>query len=403
MYLNHFNDIQGNFNINVRPDNFVLSLGIGATSVTGLTTYFYVSGILDFPRIRPNDIVGIQTEKLKVLNVDKKSGRIRVSREHGGTIGTSYPNSQILTEDPRKLSFNVGFARTTKQFKLNEEYYFEPSEAVGTGITDTIGAGKTVVFSVPGIGGTQVFIPSQSIYIPNHKLSLNDEVVYNNFTGVAISAWNGISGIAYTPLTSYSNLYAVPLTNNTIGISSNKVGLASIGGGYRGLGSLPGLLYFTSEGTGDYHSFKTNHSNVIKGEIGIHTVTVSTASTHQMQVNDIVFMDLNPNDTSTIEVKYNDFNRRMVFGPKNFLAADVDISENTIKLTNHEYEIGDRVIYSPSANIISGLEDEGMYYVFPFTKDKIKLALNKIDIENKKFVIINSAEGWNYIKNKSFS
>ena len=387
-----FNDIQGSYNINVRPDNFVLSLGVGATAVTGLTTYFYVSGILNFPTIRPNDIVGIQTEKLKVLNVDKKSGRIRVVREYGGTIGTSYSNSEILTEDPRKLSFNVGFARTTKQFKLNEEYYFEPSEAVGTGITDTIGAGKTVIFSVPGIGATQVFIPSQSIYIPNHKLSLNDEVVYDNFTGVAISAWNGVSGIAYTPLTSYTNLYAVPLTNDTIGISSNKVGLASIGGGYQGLGSLPGLLYFTSEGTGDYHSFKTNYSNIIKGELGIHTVTVSTASTHQMQVNDIVFMDLNPNDTSTIKVKYNDFNRRMVFGPKNFLAADVDISENTIILTDHEFEIGDRVIYSPSANIISGLENEGMYYVFPFTKDKIKLALNKIDIENKKFIIINSAE-----------
>ena len=237
-----FNDIQGSYNIKVRPDNFVLSLGVGATAVTGLTTYFYVSGILDFPTIRPNDIVGIQTEKLKVLNVDKKSGRIRVVREYDGTIGTSYSNSEILTEDPRKLSFNVGFARTTKQFKLNEEYYFEPSEAVGTGITDTIGAGKTVIFSVPGIGATQVFIPSQSIYIPNHKLSLNDEVVYNNFTGVAISAWNGVSGIAYTPLSSYANLYAVPLTNNTIGISSNKVGLASIGGGYQGLGSLPGLL-----------------------------------------------------------------------------------------------------------------------------------------------------------------
>ena len=60
-----FNDIQGTFNVNVRPDNFVLSLGIGATSVTGLTTYFYVSGILNFPRIRPNDIIGIKTEKLK--------------------------------------------------------------------------------------------------------------------------------------------------------------------------------------------------------------------------------------------------------------------------------------------------------------------------------------------------
>ena len=47
---------------------------------TGFTTYFYVSGPLDYPHIRPNDIFEIDSERVKVLNVDSKTERIRVLR-----------------------------------------------------------------------------------------------------------------------------------------------------------------------------------------------------------------------------------------------------------------------------------------------------------------------------------
>ena len=53
-----------------RTDNFVLTLGVGTTGQTGLTTYFYISGDLGYPTLRENDILGIGTENVKVLNID---------------------------------------------------------------------------------------------------------------------------------------------------------------------------------------------------------------------------------------------------------------------------------------------------------------------------------------------
>ena len=70
--------LDDNFNVEVRPDNFILDLGVGNTSVTGIVTYFYVSGLLEFPRIRENDILTIGSEDIKILEVDSKSSRIRV-------------------------------------------------------------------------------------------------------------------------------------------------------------------------------------------------------------------------------------------------------------------------------------------------------------------------------------
>ena len=67
--------------LGIRTDNFVTTLGIGSTNTTGLTTYFYTTGFLDFPYIRENDILGIgNTEKVKVLNIDQIGKRIRVQK-----------------------------------------------------------------------------------------------------------------------------------------------------------------------------------------------------------------------------------------------------------------------------------------------------------------------------------
>ena len=56
--------------IGIRTDNFILTLGVGSAVQTGLTTYFYVSGDLSYPVLRENDILGIGTENVKVLNID---------------------------------------------------------------------------------------------------------------------------------------------------------------------------------------------------------------------------------------------------------------------------------------------------------------------------------------------
>ena len=66
----YFDGFDGVYTIGVRTESYSLSVGVGTTGATGMTTYFYVSGELDYPSLRPNDILGIGTEKVKVLNID---------------------------------------------------------------------------------------------------------------------------------------------------------------------------------------------------------------------------------------------------------------------------------------------------------------------------------------------
>ena len=153
-------------------------MGIGSTNVTGLTTYFYTTGFLDFPFIRENDILGIgNTEKVKVLNIDKVGKRIRVKRAVDGTVGFAYSSSTILRENPRKFTINTGF-KTDYSYSANKEIYFNPNESVGIGTSAIAGIGSTTVFSMPGLGVTQVFVPYNQIYIPNHGLKTGEKVTY---------------------------------------------------------------------------------------------------------------------------------------------------------------------------------------------------------------------------------
>ena len=108
----YFDGFDGTYNIGVRSDTFVLNVGVASTATTGIVTYFGVSGHLEYPAIRPNDILGIGTEKVKVLNIDAQQERIRVLREQEGTSGAggagTYFQGTIAFEDPRKFTIEVG-------------------------------------------------------------------------------------------------------------------------------------------------------------------------------------------------------------------------------------------------------------------------------------------------------
>ena len=144
----YYKGFDGPYNVGVRTESFVVSLGIGSTAVTGLTTYFYVGGALEFPFIRPNDVLGIGTEKVLVLNIDEQTERIRVLREYESVgSGSSYSSGSVLLGDPRRFNINVGSTKTDKSFRVNEELYFDPSEAVGIASTAGNGAMAEVKIS----------------------------------------------------------------------------------------------------------------------------------------------------------------------------------------------------------------------------------------------------------------
>ena len=204
-----------------------------------------------------------------------------------------------MTENPRKFNIVTGF-KTEFSLPLNKELYFEPNEAVGVG---TVGLGKTVTFSLPGVGATQVFVPIQQIYLPNHQLQVGERVSYSSHGGTQISVYNGFRSFS---LPQDQDLFVAPISENFVGLSTVKVGLGTTGK-YVGIGSTntTGLLFFENIGTGDYHSLKTNKTS-LTGEISKNIVTVSTASTHGLKLGESVIFNTIPTNDQTITVKYND-------------------------------------------------------------------------------------------------
>ena len=382
---------EGFYRIQVPINTISLSLGVGNTSVTGIITYFSVSGNLNFPNIKENDIFEIGTEQVKVLNIDTKLSKIKVLREINGSVGSAHSSTEILYEIPRKIVINSGI-KTQYSYKINKEIYFNPLESVGIGTTSGVGIGSIINIPNSGIGITQIFIPTQSIYIPKHQLLTGDELIYSSNGGSTIGvSTNGIS----TSLTigDQSIVYVAKISEDLIGISTFKVGL-STEGNFVGLTSENknyGLLYFTDLGLGQNHSFKTTYSN-LTASVSKNLVTVSTAQSHGLLNNDLVFIDVNPSIATTFIVKYNDYNRKLVVNPKDFTSSDVNISTNTITIVNHGFRSGQKVIYT-SAIPSSGLLDNKEYYVFVVDINNIRLtnSFHESQTSRPSFVDINSA------------
>ena len=386
----YFKGLDGSYIVGVRSDNFILNLGL-STANTNDVDYAYVGGDLNYPTIRPNDILTIDNEKVRVLNVDSVSERIRIQRGVEGTSPVPHNNSKPLYENPKKFIINVGSLKTTKTFNTNTVLYFDPAESIGLGTVLGTGIGNTITFTNPGVGITQIFVEPQSIYYPNHGLRLNDKILYSSNSGTSIQVWNGNLSSGYTNLSSYPNLYAIPLTNSTIGISSNKVGLGSLGT-YVGINTTTALLYFTSVGVGNTHNFITDLNDVISAEVSKNTVTVSTASSHGLKNGDYVNVNIKPTSTETVIVKYDDFNRRIVFDPISFVSGNVDTLRNTIEFSNDNFKLGDKVIHT-SSSPAGGLKNEGIYYIVPFNGVKVRLVKERFEVTlpHPNFVDITSA------------
>jgi hypothetical protein len=370
-------NLEGSYSIGVRSDAFSVLTGIGTTGVTGIVTYFNVAGKLTYPTIRENDILQIHSEEVKVLNIDTKSSRIRVLREQNGSVGSSHTASTILYERPRKFYFTSNSNSAVFPSNFNRELYFNPIESIGIGTSYGVGIGVTLVFSNPGAGSSSIFIPTRSIYLPNHNLNTGDQLIYSSNGGTAVSV--STDGLSNFQLTNNQIVYTAKIDDNLIGISTYKVGLGSTGS-FVGINSSisTNILYFTNIGVGEIHSFTTNYGNTINGQVNKNLVTVSTASTHGLNVGDKVSVDCLSGISTTYTIKYDDYNRRLIVNPKTFMSGDVDTSNDTIQINSHGYFTGQKVIYTSSTPMV-GLENEGIYYIIKISNDKFKLAKTYYD------------------------
>jgi len=316
------------------------SVGLGTTSGVGISSTLFLS-INSL-----NNEVGIGTSIKTKLYFNKLLDLQFYN--NGGYIDIVNASNSSFNISKKKI---VGIGETSITID------FDTSSLSGVGVTAFINKWNIIN------------IPTQTIYLPNHNLGTGDSLVYSANGGTRVSV--STDGVSNFQLSDNSIVYVAKISNDLIGISTIKVGLSSIGN-FVGVGSTAtGILYFTSVGTGDTHSFKTNYQNSLTGKISKNVVTVSTAETHGLSLLDVVTIDIKTGINAVFTVKYDDYNRRMLVNPRTF--SSINTEDNIITISDHKYYVGQKVLYT-SNNPATGLTNYGHYYVIVVDSDTIMLS-----------------------------
>jgi len=370
--------IEGFYSVGVGTTAFLAVAGLGTTSsgistigVTGIVTYFNVTG--NFINLRENDILNIGAERVKVLNVQPEFSRIRVLRGVDGTVaGSAHTVTTIFYSDPRRLVINAGF-NTSYNYKQNKQIYFDPAEVVGLGTLAGVGIGSTITISNPG-AATTIFIPTKTLFIKNHNLETGDAVTYssNGGSGIVVQDQHNV-GVG-TTLSNGQTLFVAKIDNDLIGLSTVRVGLGTTGTfvGIASTVSSSTTLFFISIGVGNTHSLKTNYE-VITGEINRNLVTVSTAQTHGLETGHVVDVDINPSISTTFTLTYSDYSRKLLINPQTFNSSGINTSSSAITILNHGYKTGQKVLHT-STSPSQGLSDNKSYFIVRINDDSFKLS-----------------------------
>ena len=378
--------IEGTYNIGI-SSNTLRIVGVGTTaisigneSITGLVTYFSVTGSIFATKV--NDVLNVGTEKVKVLNVDFENSRLRVLRSVRGTVSTAHTIGKFLTEDSRNFDISTGITSTYK-FTRNEQIYFDPTETVGIGTTAGIGIGYTLTFSNPGAGITQKFIPSKTLFFKNHKFKTGDQLTYSpgdGGTGLSVEDETNV-GVGNV-LTNGQKVFVAKIDEDLIGIATVRVGLGTTGTfvGVAASHRNSSTLFFRNVGAGNTHSFTTNHT-VITGEVKKNKVTVTTDEAHGISAKHKVDVFVNPRTEQTVVVEYNDYNRNLVFNPLGFSSTGINTSTGAIRIQDHKFNGGEKIIYNVGvgSDVSTGLSNNKVYYVSRVDDDNFKLANTYFD------------------------
>lgn len=382
---NFENNLQGSFNILTKTNNLILTSGIGDTITEGYVNYLQVTGNLSYPYIRENDIYKIGSEKIKILNVEPESSRIRVLRGYDNSPTSSYSGFTSLIEQSRK--FEIEFQLEQTNYVTNKEYYFNPPDSLGIGTV--VGYGITVTFSNPGSGATSIVIPERLVYLKNHEIETGTILIYKSNGGTPISV--STDGKNSYQLSDNDQFYAAKISDDFIGISTSRVGLNTFGQ-YSNSTNTDGILYFHTYGSGEYHSLKTSYQNVLLSNVSKNSVVVSTATTHSLSQDDTVFVNIVSGLTTNYSIKYNDYYRKIIVNEIYFDVSDVSVIDNTITIPLHKFKTGQKIIHN-SNSPSGGLIDNKIYYVIKYDENRIKLAESKFNAtkKNPEFVKITSS------------
>jgi hypothetical protein len=422
--------LRGSFKSIIKENSLSLKIGIGSIGVTGIVTSLTVGGSLSFPSLMENDVLQIEDELVKVLNIDELNSTIRVLRGYKNTVSVAHSSLTTLTEKPRKLYFDAGFT-TSFEYQIDREYYFNPIESVGLGTTAGVGISSALVVGIQNLN-SEVGIATSS---KTQLYFKNSEEVSRYFTGgyIGIVSTTTSTGVSSTGFHK-SHVEVLSVGSTSITINFNTTSLQGIGvTAYiskekivkiptktiylpnHGLKTGTKLIYNSNGGTGLFVSTDGKNNFVSLGSfdnlyaisinndiIGISTRVVGYGSTGVIAglgstaiTNTLYFTGIGTGSYHSFKTKY-----------ENVVTGDLNTNRVTVSAAQtHGLQVGDSVV----ANIIpSDIKTISVSYnpikrrlvVDPktFTESNVDLVNNTITINNHGYftgqkVIYVSASG----------
>lgn len=283
---NAYSDLEGTYKVKVNE----VTSGLGTSLLsTGLTTNFTITDSVR--KFSVNDVLKIDDEKLLVTKIDVPNNKLSVIRSYDGTAGAAHTNRAKIVRLEKEFVYETK-KDITFSLPKNEVVYFDATSQVGVGLTYGVGIGVTISYVGAGNTTKNIFIPTKSIFIKNHGLNHGEKLSYSSNGGTDLQY--SFDGLVQHDLP--SELYAVKLNNDLIGIVTTRAGINS---------DLSRVYFGTNTiGIGNTHYFETQRDIVTVDGTSVD-VLVSTASSHLLRPNDIINLSLVSTATSTVSPTFN--------------------------------------------------------------------------------------------------
>ena len=347
-----------------------------AITAAGIVTDIFVSAI---PNISVGSTIGIGTARLSVLNLFPDRKVIRAITEHTAGIHTASTEVIEITD-----KFTIPLTTPYFESKLDDKIFFNPTQELGIGtVSGQSGISTIVIGNIP----IPTSIPNQSIFIPNHPFTQNQQVTLTKGGSTRIVVSNtGDSATFNIPETGDTQtLFVINKSDNLIGLTT-QIGLTT---------STDGLFFRSFNSNNNDTDFEYSiESNFTQETARVEKIksTISISTAHNLENGDIVTLTVKPKQSlgigtsESILVKYNVDHDKILINPISFGSTAVNLSKNEFELTSHDFRTGEKVFYN-SSNFISGL-GTGSYYVHRVDDNKFNLSLTRKDSLNEPPLIV---------------
>jgi len=359
--------LNGEHVIGVSSEKTKLISDTPAITAAGIVTDIFVSTI---PNISVGSTIGIGTARLSVLNVFPDRKVIRAITEHTAGIHTASTELVEITD-----KFTAPVSTPYFESKLDDKVFFNPTQELGIGtVSGQSGISTIVIGNIP----IPTSIPNQSIFIPNHPFTQNQQVTLTKGGSTRIVASNtGDSATFNIPETGESQtLFVINKSKNLIGLTT-EVGLTT---------STDGLFFRSFNSNNNDSDFEYSiESNFSQETARVEKIksTLSISTAHGLENGDVITLSVKPKQSlgvgtsESILLKYNSANDKILVNPISFGSTSVNLTKNEFELTSHGFETGEKVFYD-SSNFITGL-GTGSYFVHRVDDNKFNLTLTRKD------------------------